>query len=223
MSTPAASSASVATSRTQSSSSASSGSVTISGIMISTCGSPPAALARHRRLEDRLGLHPVQAGLDDPEAAAAGAEHRVGLPPELRGGEELAALGVELAPARRATSSSSTSGRNSCSGGSSRRMVTGRPSIASRMPTKSLRWSVSSSASAALSSDSSSARMIRCTSGQAVAEEHVLGAAEADALGAEAPRHLRVLGQVGVGAHLHPAEAVGPAEQDRRTARPGRV
>ena len=61
--------------------------------------------------------------------------------------------------------SSSTSGRNSCSGGSSRRMVTGRPSIASKMPSKSERWSFSSSASASSSSTGLSARMNRCTSG----------------------------------------------------------
>ncbi len=34
-------------------------------------------------------------------------------------------------------------------------------------------------------------------------EEHVLGAAEADALGAEAARGARVERRVGVGAHLH--------------------
>ena len=63
------------------------------------------------------------------------------------------------------TSSSSTSGRNSCNGGSSRRMVTGRPSIASKMPSKSARCSFSSSASASSSSTGPSARMNRCTSG----------------------------------------------------------
>ena len=44
-------------------------------------------------------------------------------------------------------------------------MVTGRPSIASKMPSKSARWSFSSSSSAASSSAASSARMNRCTSG----------------------------------------------------------
>ncbi len=56
-------------------------------------------------------------------------------------------------PSRRATSSSvSTSrigGRNSCSGGSSSRIVTGSPSIASKMPSKSPCCSGSSSAGAA--------------------------------------------------------------------------
>src|SRR5438270_327330 len=45
-------------------------------------------------------------------------------------------------------SSSSMFGRNSWSGGSSRRMVTGRPSIALKMPTKSRRWSGSNLSSA---------------------------------------------------------------------------
>ena len=105
----------------------------------------------------------------------------------LGGGEERAAGVVELALARRVTSSSSMSGRNSCSGGSSSRTVTGRPSIASRIPTKSARWSVSSSSSAALllgfvgvGEDEPLHER------QPVAEEHVLGAAQADALGAEA-------------------------------------
>ena len=45
------------------------------------------------------------------------------------------------------------------------------------------------------------------------AEEHVLGAAEADAAGAEAERHLGVLRHVGVGADAEPAHLVGPAQQ----------
>ena len=45
-----------------------------------------------------------------------------------------------------------------------------------------------------------------------VAEEHVLGAAEADALRAELARAGRVLRGVGVRAHLQPAQRVGPAE-----------
>ena len=42
--------------------------------------------------------------------------------------------------------------------------------------------------------------------------EHVLGPAEADALGAELARLRRVLGRVRVRAHLQPADLVGPAE-----------
>ena len=58
---------------------------------------------------------------------------------------------------------------------------------------------------------------------QPVAEEHVLGAAEPDALRAELARLQRVLGQVRVRAHLHRAHLVGPAEHDaERTGRLGR-
>ncbi len=81
----------------------------------------------------------------------------------------------------------SSCGRNSCSGGSSRRMVTGRPSIASKMPTKSAFWNGSifgepPSGGLLRRRRGSSSRMatMRC-----FAEEHVLGAAEADAFGAE--------------------------------------
>ena len=44
-------------------------------------------------------------------------------------------------------------------------------------------------------------------------EEHVLRAAEADALGAEAARAACVLGGVGVGADLQGAQVVGPAQE----------
>ena len=50
-------------------------------------------------------------------------------------------------------------------------------------------------------------------------EEHVLGAAQADALGAESARRLGVARRVGVGAHLELAGRVGPAHQGRELAR----
>ena len=50
-------------------------------------------------------------------------------------------------------------------------------------------------------------------------EEHVLGAAEPDALGAEFHRHARVVRRVGVGAHAELARLVGPAHQRRELAR----
>ena len=80
------------------------------------------------------------------------------------------------------TDSSVRSGRNSCSGGSSSRIVTGSPSIASRISTKSSRCSGSSSSSAASRSSSSSARISVLDQLAPVAEEHVLGAAQPDAL-----------------------------------------
>ena len=53
-------------------------------------------------------------------------------------------------------------------------------------------------------------------------EEHVLGAAEADALGAERARSARRAG-VGVGAHLHRAHLVGPGHELAELARERRV
>ena len=44
-------------------------------------------------------------------------------------------------------------------------------------------------------------------------EEHVLGAAEADALGAEVPRGARVERRVGVGAHAQAPHLVGPPHE----------
>ena len=61
---------------------------------------------------------------------------------------------------------------------------------------------------------SSSARIIWRTGGDALGvEEHVLGAAQADALGAELAGHAAVGGRVGIGADLHAAELVGPGHE----------
>ena len=66
-----------------------------------------------------------------------------------------------VADIRVATSAGSE--RNSCKGGSSRRIVTGRPSIASKTPMKSARCRGSSAASAAVRSGTVSARTSRST------------------------------------------------------------
>ena len=63
-------------------------------------------------------------------------------------------------------SSSSTRGRNSWSGGSSRRTVTGRPSMASRISMKSAFWTWRSSSSAFASSSGVRARIMRRTTGR---------------------------------------------------------
>ena len=167
-----------------------------------------------RGLEDRAGLHLVDLGIGDAEPAAAVAEHRVGL--------------VQLA--RRAPRSRPTStprsladlrhvgfascGRNSCSGGSSRRMVTGRPSMISKSSTKSSRWNGRSLASAARRPFSSSARIICAHGDDAVAaEEHVLGAAQADALGAELARRARRRAACRRWCGPQRADLVGPVHQ----------
>ena len=98
--------------------------------------------------------------------------------------------------------------------------MTGSPSIAWKMPTKSSRWIGSSFASAR----SRPARVVGedhlAHRVDAVAlEEHVLGAAEADALGAELARDLaRRRGVSALARTFRRADLVGPAHQRRELA-----
>ena len=108
--------------------------------------------------------------------------------------------------------SSSGSGRNSLSGGSSSRTHTGRPAMAIRIASKSLSCSGRRCSIAACT--------LRVTVGQddrrhqrlTFAEEHVLGATQADALGAQLDRPRRVLTGVRVGAHAQVTDVVSPFE-----------
>jgi hypothetical protein len=80
------------------------------------------------------------------------------------------------------------------------------------MPSKSLRWKGSSFFQRLLARRLVVGEDHLAHREDAVAlEEHVLGAAQADALGAEVASALRVGGRVGVGAHAQRAELVGPA------------
>ena len=109
------------------------------------------------------------------------------------------------------TASAVRSGRNSCSGGSSRRTVTGRPAMAAKIASKSDCCIGSSCASAASRCASCGREDHLAHHGQALGgHEHVLGAAQPDALGAELARPARVLGRVGVGAHAQAPALVGP-------------
>ena len=92
-------------------------------------------------------------------------------------------------------------------------MVTGSPSIASKISMKSARCSGSSSSSACVALVVALGQDQPLDELAALAEEHVLGAAQADALGAEPAGPRGVRGVVGVGAHLQPAELVGAAHQ----------
>ena len=90
-------------------------------------------------------------------------------------------------------------------------MVTGSPSISRKMPTKSSRWNGRSLSSALSRAVRVGGEDHLAHGGDAlVVEEHVLGAAEADALGAEVARGARVERRVGVGAHAQRAHLVGP-------------
>ena len=68
-------------------------------------------------------------------------------------------------PLASAATKSPMSGRNSCRGGSSSRTVTGRPSIASRIPSKSACWAVASCSRASVSASVVSARIMARTRG----------------------------------------------------------
>jgi hypothetical protein len=106
----------------------------------------------------------------------------------------------------------SSCGTNSCSGGSSRRMVTGRPSISRNSPSKSPRWIGSSLARALRRPASSSAKDHFAHRADAVAlKKHVFGAAKSDTRGAEFAGHHGFFRRVGVGAHFQPAVFVGQA------------
>ena len=137
---------------------------------------------------------------------AAVAEHRVEL-------VQLVRPSREVVDARRPSSwraprsARALCGRNSCSGGSSRRMVTGKPFISRKMPMKSSVWNGQQLGQRLLARRPVVGEDHLAHGGDAlVLEEHVLGAAEADALGAEARRAFWACSRrVRVGAHLHAA------------------
>ena len=111
------------------------------------------------------------------------------------------------------TDSSVKSGRNSCSGGSSRRTVTGSPSIASKISMKSARCSGQQLVEDDLSVLGALGQDQPLDELAARPEEHVLGAAQADALGPEPAGAGGIRRVVGVGPHLHPAVLVGGGHQ----------
>ena len=120
--------------------------------MISARGSPPARVRSTTASAIARTCIGDQARDDQPEAHAAQPEHGVLSCMRSTAASSSASCGRSvpgLAVATR-TASSVRSGRNSCRGGSMRRIVTGRPSMAARMPVKSCRWSGSRASSAAL-------------------------------------------------------------------------
>ena len=166
-----------------------------------------------RRLEDGARLHLGDLGVGDDEAAAAVPEHRVELverPRRARGGSP--ARPTSPSPPRRSRRPSC--GRNSWSGGSSRRIVTGRPSMIVNSSTKSARCIGRSLSSAARRAGLVVGEDHLAHRDDAILlEEHVLGPAEADALGAEGERGPRVGRRLGIGADPHPPRLVGPLHQ----------
>ena len=158
--------------------------------MISGCTAMPSRCTARGRLEDRARLHLGDLRIDDAEAAAAEAEHGVELVQRLDARAHALDRDAEL---RRPTPAdpASSCGRNSCSGGSMVRMVTGRPAMARKMPTKSValqRQQLGQRGAPRL--DRLGEDHLAHRLDLALAEEHVLGAAQPDALGAEGDRRV---------------------------------
>ena len=106
-------------------------------------------------------------------------------------------------------------GRNSWSGGSSVRMTTGKPSMALKRPGEigALHGQELLQRFAAGFFVARQNHLLH--EGQAIfGEEHMLGAAEADAFGAELAGDVGVARDIGIGAHAElAAELVGPAHE----------
>ena len=85
--------------------------------------------------------------------------------------------------------------------------------MASKISTKSARCSGSSSSKTTCRSSRALGQDQPLDELAALTEEHVLGAAQADALGAEPTGAGGIRRVVGVGAHLHPAAPVGDGHQ----------
>ena len=176
-----------------------------------------AALAQvGGRLHQGAHLHPVELRLDDAEADAAGADHRVVLGPRLGGGEQLLLVVVETG--RRLLDVQLLD--------RGQELVQRRVEQADRhgQPVHRLEHFLEVGA---LGVEQPGERLVLLVRGRRQdhlandrepvrGEEHVLGAAQPDALGAEAPGIGGVLTGVGVGpdAELALADRVGPAEHD---------
>ena len=166
-----------------------------------------------RALEDRARLHFRDFRIADRKPHAAEAEHGI----ELRAARPNARAAC---PRSRfialATSSISSSvfGRNSCSGGSSRRIVTGRPVMISNSSAKSWRCIGSSLASAARRPCLVSARIISRTATMRSPSKNMCSVRQRPMPSAPNERATRAsAARLGVGAHLHAPDRVGPAHE----------
>ena len=193
--------------------------------MISSCGASPERV-RHglRRADDRARLHLVDLGWSTPRRTPR--VPSIGLV----SASSCTRLSVRSSSSRssdcsiraRSVSRSTSSrwGRNSCSGGSSRRIVTGSPRISSNRPSKSCLLErqelVERRAPLVLLLGHDHPAHLRLA---VRGHEHVLGAAEADPLGAELARLGGVLGGVGVRAHARACAARPPSRAPSGTPR----
>jgi hypothetical protein len=171
-----------------------------------------APLGAHRRLEDRAPLHLGDLGEGDAQSAAAMSEHRVGLAQAVDDAHQLLTRELELTGEQLAL------------------LAAMREELVERRVEQADRDRIAvhrledplevgtlhgqelgerPAATALVVRDDHLAHRVDAIP----VEEHVLGAAEPDALGAEAARDARIVRRVGVGAHLEPAPRVRPAEE----------
>ena len=112
--------------------------------------------------------------------------------------------------------SSPPCGRNSCSGGSSRRIVTGQPSIASKIPSKSPRCIGRSFASARRRPPSSRATIISRMPVMRSPSKNMCSVRQSPIPSAPKFRATRAsLRRIGIRAYLERARFVGPRQQSR--------
>ena len=120
--------------------------------------------------------------------------------------------------------SASPCGRNSCSGGSRSRIVTGSPCMITNSSTKSARCIGSSLASAARRDFSSSARIISRTARMRSSSKNMCSVRQSPMPSApNFKRHARIGRRVGIGAHAELAHRIGPAHQGRELAGQSRL
>jgi hypothetical protein len=166
-------------------------------------------LAIDGRFDDCPHLHLENFRIGDREPASAMPQHRVRLVQLLHAPRHSLGRYPDFLGASSACLASSC-GTNSCSGGSISRIVTGSPSIASKMPMKSRRWNGSSF----IERLAPRLRVIRedhfldrqlavgaLLGMLEILEEHVLGAAKPDSLGAHFARQAGVVRRVGIRAN----------------------
>ena len=146
------------------------------------------------------------------------AQHGVGLAQRFDNARQLGPRQTQ-AFGRAACVSSPPCGRNSCSGGSSRRIVTGSPSIASKIPSKSARCIGSSLASARRRPPSSRATIISRIAVIRSPSKNMCSVRQSPMPSAPKPRAMRAsCGRVGVRADLEACAPRRPTPSSRANA-----
>ena len=189
-----------------------------SGIMISARAS--AAAGRSAAAHDGAHLHLVDLGVQHPQPAAAGAQHRVLLvqrarparqhaprrrPSPERRGRAARRPRPDGRPGRAGTRAAADRAAGSSPAG---------PSIARKMPSKSPCWNGSRRSSCRRRRSSSGAMIISRTTGSRSSPKNMCSVRQRPMPSAPSSRALRgVLRGVGVGPHAEPPDLVGPADQ----------